>query len=325
MNTKTTRIGLITTICGLNTTLDPAVRKVDNSILSVFQIDTDENANPYHISPSPNYDWYLKRLQLQIPLLPDSVALLLAGASDLVAGNLLETPRFCCIFNSVNKFLRSYNGISVDEIIEHLVESASCVHSIRGWQSILFLPSFEADPVHELAIRRAYGEPNSGLLFDTYSVSLDLADRQLAILLKAYGNLLPARCCSENVVSELAKVVYSWTSLSPSDTNAYLLHTLLRMDIRWVDTLALHLDYDQSTRTLSLFRYPSFCIAMLQSKGAIYSFASTELHPVDPRATEEEITYFLRETFVVPSTLWIIETCQKILPEHAKLRIHFIS
>jgi hypothetical protein len=67
------------------------------------------------------------------------------------------------------------------------------------------------------------------------------------------------------------------------------------LEIRWVDTLALHLDYDKSSRTLSLFRYPSFCIAMLQSKGALYAFATTESNPVDPRATEEEITFFLRE------------------------------
>jgi len=164
---------------------------------------------------------------------------------------------------------------------------------------MLFLPSFQSNALHEFVIHRAPNEPNSGLLFDTYSVSLNMADRPLPILLKAFGNLLPARCrSSENVASEMAKAVYLWTSLSSSDTNAYLLHTLLRVDIRWVDTLALHLDYDKSTGTLSIFRYPSFCIAMLQSKGAIYSFSSTEQHPADPRATEEEITCFLRETLL---------------------------
>jgi hypothetical protein len=81
---------------------------------------------------------------------------------------------------------------------------------------MLFLPSFEDSTHRELAIREAPDVPNSSLLFDTYSVSEDLADRPLAILLKAYGNLLPA-CCrtSRTVVSELAKTVYSWTSLSP--------------------------------------------------------------------------------------------------------------
>lgn len=227
----------------------------------------------------------------------------------------MKDSRFHHIFKSVNELLRSHKGTSIDEIIEHLVDDAllerasdssnvfvaqqHLVFALLGWQSMLFLPSFQNNPLRELAIHRAPGEPNSGLLFDTYSVSLSVADRPLPILLKAFGNLLPARCWpSENVASEVAKAVYSWTSLSSSDINAYLLHTLLRADIRWVDNLALHLDYDKSTRTLSIFRYPSFCVAMLQSKGAIYSFSSTEQHPADPRATEEEITYFLSETLL---------------------------
>jgi hypothetical protein len=78
----------------------------------------------------------------------------------------------------------------------------------------------------------------------------------------------------------------------------YLLHTLLRLHIRWVDTLSLHLNYDKLTRSLSLFRHTSFCVAVLQSRGAIYSFASTELYPIDPRATSDEITYFLKETLL---------------------------
>lgn len=84
---------------------------------------------------------------------------------------------------------------------------------------MLFLPSFQSNALHELVIHRAPNEPNSGLLFDTYSISLNMADRPLPILLKPFGNLLPARCRSENVASEMAKAVYLWTLLSSSDTN----------------------------------------------------------------------------------------------------------
>lgn len=35
---------------------------------------------------------------------------------------------------------------------------------------------------------------------------------------------------------------------------------------------------------------------MLRSKGALYVFASMESNPVDPRATKEEIAFFLQET-----------------------------
>lgn len=86
----------------------------------------------------------------------------------------------------------------------------------------------------------------------------------------------------------------SWTALYPSELNAHLLHTLLRVRFRWVDTLALHLDYDRSSRTLSLFSFPSVCASQLRKRrGTIYAFASTEMQPADPRADEDDIAHLL--------------------------------
>jgi hypothetical protein len=69
---------------------------------------------------------------------------------------------------------------------------------------------------------------------------------------------------------------------------------------RWVDTLALHLDYDKSNRTLSLFAYPSVCAeARLTDHGAVFAFASTEGKGApDPRADEEDIRHFLGEVLL---------------------------
>ncbi len=110
---------------------------------------------------------------------------------------------------------------------------------------------------------------NSGLVFDTFKVSADLAELPMMIFLKAYGNLLPARSQAwDKETNKLTEAALSWFPIDPSEMNAHFFQMMLRVDIRWVDTLALHIDYDKSTRTLSLFRYPSFCVAMLESKGA---------------------------------------------------------
>jgi hypothetical protein len=98
-------------------------------------------------------------------------------------------------------------------------------------------------------------------------------------------------------VSENGKVAASWLPLDPAETNAHLLLTLLHV-IRWVDSLALHLDYNRSSRTLSLFRFPSFRAAMLQSRGPIFSFASLEKRSFDPRTNEEDIAQFMREVML---------------------------
>jgi hypothetical protein len=73
---------------------------------------------------------------------------------------------------------------------------------------------------------------------------------------------------------------------------------ILGVRIHWVDMLSWHLDYDQATRTLSLFRFPSFCVATLRSRGALYSFASSARNSPDPRASYDEITDILNEVLL---------------------------
>lgn len=301
---------------GSRSTQRETTPSIDPSILSFLLPETDQKENPYAPSSVPaDFDWYLKWLCLQISRLPEDEASLLAKDADSGTTSLGKNSTFHKTFVTINQITRSQDNLSIDEIQEKLIEEdiflsdsgssdvlvaqRRLVFAMLGWQSMLFLPSFDTRRPSSLNICRAPGQPNSGLVFDDWSVPIDLTDRPLAILLKAFGNLLPARASSsDNVASELSKQAFSWTSLSSSDVNAYLLHTLLRVNIQWVDTLSLHLDYDKPTRSLSIFRHPSFCVAMLQSKGAIYSFASTESDPIDPRATSEEITYFLQETLL---------------------------
>jgi hypothetical protein len=304
----------VTNIVSVSSSLpSESLHDVDPSILTILQPQIDERGNPYaHTSPPSDFDWYLKWLCIQVSILPEAEASLLANDTDSDTTSLGKNSRFHQIFLAINQIIRSEENLSIDEILDNVLKKdplapysgshdvsvlqRRLVFAMLGWQSMLFLPGPNTTRSSNFNIYRAPGEPNSGLIFDNWSVPVDLADRPLAILLKAFGNLLPARSrSSEYIASELTKQAFSWKALSSSDTNGYLLHTLLRVNIRWVDTLSLHLDYDKSTRSLSLFRHPSFCVAMLQSRGAIYSFASTELNPIDPRATSEEITRFLKE------------------------------
>ncbi|CAK7200405.1 hypothetical protein SEUCBS139899_003100 [Sporothrix eucalyptigena] len=190
---------------------------------------------------------------------------------------------------------------------------------------MVYLPELNSHPTHMLAIQHDTEWPDSGLVFDRYTIasSADMSDRPLWVLLKCFGNLLPAHPSdlavngADVAAIETSKAAASWAALYPDQLNAYLLSTLMRVKFRWVDTLALHLDYDKSTRTLSLFSFPSICVAHLQARailnmdnhdgasdakppagGAIFAFSSLELHAVDPRADEDDIAHFLQEVLV---------------------------
>ena len=225
---------------------------------------------------------------------------------------LLENNAFERVFTAVAKFVRDNEAVSIDDVVEHLRKTqkmeGTCetfkaqrllVFAILGWQSMLYRPAFNTCSQDELAVHEDYDQSNFGLVFDTNRVSADLADRPLFIILKGFGNLLPSPPPNiTQVASENSKAAATWLPLDPAETNAHLLLTLLHVRIRWVDCLALRLDYNKSSRTLSLFSCPSFCGAMLQSKGTIFSFASTEKKSFDPRASEEDISQFMREVLL---------------------------
>ncbi len=223
---------------------------------------------------------------------------------------LFENNAFERLFAAVATFVQDNEGATIDDVVEHLRTTQDMerthttfkaqrliVFAILGWQSMLYRPAFNTCSLDELAVHEDDDQSSSHLVFYTHKLSADFADRPLFAILKGLGNLLPCPNMSQ-VASKDGKTAATWLPLNPAETNIHLLLTLLHVKIRWVDCLALHLDYNKSTRTLSLFSCPSFCVAMLQSRGTIFSFASTEKQSFDPRANEKDISQFMREVLL---------------------------
>jgi hypothetical protein len=183
-------------------------------------------------------------VQLQASRLPEAEAPLLADDSDWRSMSLGENSTSRHTYLATNQTIRSEENLSIDETLEGLIkedgfsaDSSSpdilaaqrgLVFAMLGWQSMLFLTAYDTKGSSNLKIYRAPRESNSGLVLDNWTVPIELSDSLLAILLKAFGNLLLARSgSSENVASETSKQAFSRTSLSSSDVNAYLLHILL--------------------------------------------------------------------------------------------------
>ena len=249
--------------------------------------------------------WYGTWLSEQLKNLPYCLKELRVGSDGLLG----KSNGLGQLFGALEDYIRVNEEVSINEIVIHLqnvemLDDAEellgaqrlLIFAVLGWGSMLYQAAFNVCSLQELVIHQDSDQPQSGLVFDTYKASADLSDRPLSVLLKAFGNILPARSSNiAQVASENSKIASSWTPLYPTETNAYLLHTLLRVQIRWVDALALHLDYDKSSRTLSLFSYPSFCLEMLHSNGMVYSFASIKGYGADPCADKGDISQFLQE------------------------------
>jgi hypothetical protein len=157
-----------------------------------------------------DFRWYLEWLTQQVRNLPDSLVELIKDHDNLASTDFGTDTFLYRTFISVNRFVRESPSPSIDEIIQHLQEELIfdsvddgttsspaqrlLVFAILGWQTMLYLPSFNTCPLSQLEIHQPAGQPNSRLVYDTFRMSADLADRPMAILPKGYGNLLPARC-----------------------------------------------------------------------------------------------------------------------------------
>lgn len=256
---------------------------------------------------SDDLAWYHPWLHGQLANFPHAVKQLRVGADTLLENNAFER-----VFQAVAKFVLETRGPSIDEVVEHLRTAESMestpeaftaqrhlAFAVLGWQSMTYIPAFNTCSLDQFAVHQDDNQFKPGLIFDSDKISIDLADRPLFVILKGFGNLLPSPPSNiTQVASEHSKDAATWLPLNPAETNAYLLTTLLHVKIRWVDCLSLHLDYDKSSRTLSLFSCPSFCIAMLQSRGPLFAFASTEKRAWDPRANEDDIAQYMREVLL---------------------------
>lgn len=172
------------------------------------------------------------------------------------------------------------------------------VFAMLGWLSMLYIPSFDDRDSWRFKVRYDSNQPNSRLVYDTFEADNRDTVQDTAYILKHFGNLLPTRRRDLAVAaSQRNKLASSWSSISPTKCNIHVLSTLLRIRVQWADTLALHLDYDQTTRTLSLFRYPSFCVKQYRA-GVIHAFASSDRHSADPRADVDDIRSILGEVLL---------------------------
>lgn len=248
--------------------------------------------------------WYDAWLTRQLEYLPFSVKSLRVGKATL-SENLQLGP----LFEAVQVYDPQDVEVTVDSIIwylqnvdmldraeEFLDAQRLLIFAVLGWRSMLFQAAFNVCSLNYLAIHQDSDQPQSGLVFDEYKKPADhVSSLPLPIVPKAFGNLIPSRSSAlAQVASEKSKTLSSWLPLYPKETNSYLLQTLLRVQIRWVDTLALHLDYDKSTRTLSIFTFPSFCLDTLHAGGMIYSFGSIDHGDTN----RDDISQLLREVLL---------------------------
>jgi hypothetical protein len=102
--------------------------------------------------------------------------------------------------------------------------------------------------------------------FTKFSQSLENSDQPLHSLLGTFGKIIPQRQ-KQGISGQISPLYFALQRqdeerIELSLLRFYTLNKVANIEIEWVDSLSLHLDFDTCRKRLSVFRLPSLCLIM---------------------------------------------------------------
>ena len=224
------------------------------------------------------------------------------------------SPELKSVFFEVARCARSSECPSIDSIIDCLIAQGTIkklgeeerltarglVFAVLGWQTMLYIPALGTCPPQQLAVADEQ-EGYHGQAFLALKQSHTAAKKPFYEFLMGFGFLLPPSNFSVTVQLEGKSASDDLTNIEPSSFNAFLLDSIGHFKIRWIDVLSCHLEFDERTKTLFLFRYPSFCYACSikeaseKKTGSVIHAAASPPSSSGRWAAREDVTQMLEE------------------------------
>ena len=221
------------------------------------------------------------------------------------------------LWQEICRHMTTEASISIDDLISRLAENdiillssdnasrnnaRNLVFTIIGWQTMLYRSDLGSCLRTQLAIADEM-DGHKGQANICLKQSQTCCKRSMHEFLLGFGVLLPPRNFTLSEVSENKQAFKEIRVADAAAFNAYLLTSLGGLNIKWIDSIACHLDLDRDSNTVFLFRYPSFCAvttrmdrATDQQKSVIHACAAP--YSSGQWATVDDVQQMLIETLL---------------------------
>lgn len=218
--------------------------------------------------------WYGRWLDLQVDNIPKSITKRVHSfsAAFLEIANSAKASRS---IEDIATNLMHLNLFDAGDTDDEKRMARTFVFAVLGWQTMLYKPAFGTCPSQQLAIADEL-DGYTGQAFMTLKQDHSRIKYALPDFLLGFGLMLPKQNVFLGEDDEDRQAFEKVSIINPGEFNAALLQSLARINIKWVDVMAPHLEFDKATNTLFLFRYPSFCMANIPSEND--SNASSVIH-----------------------------------------------
>lgn len=131
-----------------------------------------------------------------------------------------------------------------------------------GWLTMLFEPNLLSTKgsIGIQPTRNVKGQIMDSELLDTVSAPLvETSDIPIHQLLKYFGTLIPTKFWTHSPTNIRAPDTFS-EQIVVSCVNYGTLYRIAGITLEFTSSASLHLDFDERTKTIKIFQYPSFCM-----------------------------------------------------------------
>jgi hypothetical protein len=112
-------------------------------------------------------------------------------------------------------------------------------------------------------------DPDTGYRYSAFFSNQTTSEQYIETLrelLAGLGDLIPIRQPPRKVPQEVIR----HKPLYPTDLNAHVMYSTCGISIRWTSLITAHLDFDEVSKVVYLFRYPSFCLLNIPAEEGVY-------------------------------------------------------
>jgi len=222
------------------------------------------------------FEWYLTYLDQKLHSLDHRLKAALAASDDTSESQASEVAvRFYEILAIVATALTtSFKSPSMEDIRsslpphlaakndDHTEALLQLIFIAMGLLTMLYNPELSPAP-HTVSIAKPLTLSETTLSTDSitnHECSLeDASQLQAHQLLNSFGRLIPGSLAWASEVSAIQQPDIFTEQLVLSYLNFHILFKIGTIKVELVDSLGLHLEFEEKTKTLKLFRFPSYC------------------------------------------------------------------
>ena len=222
------------------------------------------------------FQWYLRYLRHRLKGVPGGLLRLITPDLEIRQSPPPEIhPKVLVFLATIAKLLKSEHQLTLSEIFEKLENQETLLagfqlknQAIQLIFIVVGLLTFFYDPVLDpedgvLQIRcpeKAPARVSRNDTWTSYSQDMSHIDQPIVTLLRQFGGVkgpIPWTVFNETEISSSLKSPFD--PLISSNLSYFTLKRVANIDIEWVSSVCLHLEFNMRRKILKLFRFPSLC------------------------------------------------------------------